>query len=270
MSWQSTSNGSAAFANTGLNFTYLAGYTGSRTSRAMILVNNAAGTANNPMSFSTTQGNLGFVASASSTTAGANIGGFGSADGGNVSIGLEGQSITAKNSATNIGVIGYSLNTGSTPIEIGVLATMNASLPSVSAALIADNGAETVPVALFQVNGVTKVQVDTSGNLISVNARADAGYSYQTPSTGFSITLGNTTFTTILDPAGTLATGTITMPASPVDGQMVQFSVSQIVTTLTVAANSGQSIKDAPTTVSAGGGFRYIYRLANTTWYRLQ
>jgi hypothetical protein len=108
------------------------------------------------------------------------------------------------------------------------------------------------------------------GGLATKGAMVDTGYSYQTPSTGFSITLGNNTYTTILDPAGTLATGTITMPSAPIDGQMVQFSCSQIVTALTVSANAGQSIKDAPTTVAAGGGFRYLYKSSNTTWYRLQ
>jgi hypothetical protein len=159
-----TSNGSASIANTAIAASYQAGYIGNHTTRGIIISNLAAGTANNPLSFSTTQGNLGFVAQAAATTTGANIGGMGSATGGNVNIGLEGQAVTAKNSATNIGVVGYGLNTGTTPVEIGVLATMNGTLPTVSAALIADNGTETIPVALFQVGGATKFSVDTYGN----------------------------------------------------------------------------------------------------------
>jgi hypothetical protein len=158
--WQITSAGSASIANVGWNLTYLAGYTGNHTTRAAIFTNAAAGTANNPLSYSTTQGNIGFVAATSSTTIGANIGGMGEADGGNVNMGLQGQAITAKNSATNIGVTGYGLNTGSSPVEVGVWATMNSTLPTVSATLIADNGSEAIPVALFMVGGATKFTVD--------------------------------------------------------------------------------------------------------------
>ena len=40
---------------------------------------------------------------------------------------------------------------------------------------------------------------------------------YQVPTTGFTITLGNNDCNLILEPAGTLATGTVTMPATPSD-----------------------------------------------------
>lgn len=110
---------------------------------------------------------------------------------------------------------------------------------------------------------------DTTG-LTVAGRYADTGYSFQTPATGFSITLGNTTQNTILDPAGILATGTITMPATPVDGQIVRFASSTAITALTVSANAGQSIKDAITTLAAGASAAYLYHLANTTWYRVQ
>jgi hypothetical protein len=112
------------------------------------------------------------------------------------------------------------------------------------------------------------------GNLISQKARADQSYSYQTPATGFTITIGNSVYTLILEPAGALLTGTITMPAAPVDGQVVRVTCTQNITTLTVSPNAGQSIKNAPTgfTTSLTGdqGYEFIYRAANTTWYRLQ
>ena len=93
-------------------------------------------------------------------------------------------------------------------------------------------------------------------------------YDYQTPTTGFTYTFAAGTQVLVMNPAGTLATGTITMPASPADGMTIRFSSSQIITALTVSANTGQSIVSAVTTLSAGGGAAYIYRLANTTWYR--
>jgi hypothetical protein len=92
-------------------------------------------------------------------------------------------------------------------------------------------------------------------------------YDYLAPTTGFSYTF-STYNTLILNPAGTLATGTITMPANPSDGMTISFSSSQIITLLTVSANTGQSIVSAVTSLALGGGAVYIYRLANTTWYR--
>lgn len=93
-------------------------------------------------------------------------------------------------------------------------------------------------------------------------------YDYQVLTTGFSYTFAAGTQVLIIQPAGTLATGTITMPASPSDGMTIRFSSSQVITALTVSANTGQSIVSAVTTLAAGGGAVYIYRAANTSWYR--
>jgi len=93
-------------------------------------------------------------------------------------------------------------------------------------------------------------------------------YDYQVLTTGFSYTFASGTTTLIIQPAGTLATGTIIMPAAPADGMVIAFSSTQIITALTVSANSGQSIVNNVTTLLAGGGAKYIYRLTNTTWYR--
>lgn len=120
----------------------------------------------------------------------------------------------------------------------------------------------------FAIDDVEAYRIDTAGNFTHNNAIADKSYSYQAPATGFSITIANNITSLILDPAGTLATGTIAMPATPIDGQIVRASSSQIITTLTVAASAGQSIKNAPTTLAAGDTFAYIYRSTNTTWYR--
>lgn len=92
-------------------------------------------------------------------------------------------------------------------------------------------------------------------------------YDYQTPTTGFSYTL--TSPVTVFVPAGTLATGTVTMPASPADGMRVRIAATQIITALTLSANTGQSILNGLTALTAGGFAEYIYRSANTTWYRI-
>lgn len=92
---------------------------------------------------------------------------------------------------------------------------------------------------------------------------------YQVPLTGFTITIGNTDNILIIEPAGTLATGTIIMPASPTNGQVVRISSTQVVTALTVSANTGQTIKDAVTTIAANGFASWVYRSTDTTWYRI-
>lgn len=121
----------------------------------------------------------------------------------------------------------------------------------------------------LQVNGTTKAQLDASGNLIYKQAEASQGYSVQVPTTGFTITIADNVSDLILNPAGTLATGTITMPANPIDGQKIRISSSQIQTALTLSPNSGQSIKNAPTALAtAGVGVGYTYQLSATTWFR--
>jgi hypothetical protein len=92
-------------------------------------------------------------------------------------------------------------------------------------------------------------------------------YDYQAPSTGFSYTFAAGVNVLVMNPAGTLATGTITMPASPADGMTITFSSTQTITALTVNANTGQSITNQPSSFGAGSSATFVYRLSNTTWY---
>ena len=89
------------------------------------------------------------------------------------------------------------------------------------------------------------------------------------PTTGFTNTIANTTSYYILEPAGTLATGTLTMPASPVNEQVVTVASTQEITALTHSPNTGQTLKGALTTITVDGNASWIYRTANTTWYRV-
>jgi hypothetical protein len=138
------------------------------------------------------------------------------------------------------------------------------------------------PPGLLRFSNLTPPQVGDCIDVQSLNssgvAVGDAGVgpctgasrviTYTVPTTGFAITIPNATAVEVLDPAGTLATGTLTMPASPVNGQETCVSSSQTITALTVQANAGQLIVAAPTSLSAGG-FCYVYYLATTTWFRL-
>lgn len=107
------------------------------------------------------------------------------------------------------------------------------------------------------------------GNQIEFKAaQADQSKVGVSPSTGFSQTIANNCTTLLLKPSGTLASGTVVMPAAPVDGQIARVLSSQTITTLTVSPNSGQSVVGAPSTVGPSAPFSMIYDLASTAWYR--
>ena len=61
-------------------------------------------------------------------------------------------------------------------------------------------------------------------------------YDFQVLTTGFSYTFASGTTTLIAVPAGTLATGTITMPGSPADGMVITITTTQQITALTINA----------------------------------
>lgn len=91
---------------------------------------------------------------------------------------------------------------------------------------------------------------------------------YNVPITGFSYTIANSTNILVLEPAGILATGTVTMPLSPVDKQVVRLTSTQTITGLTMAA-TGQTLKGALTTIAGDGFASWVYKVSTTTWYRI-
>lgn len=89
---------------------------------------------------------------------------------------------------------------------------------------------------------------------------------YSAPATGatVAVTVPNTSL--ILEPAATLAALTVNMPSSPADGDEVRFSSTQIVTVFTIGAGT---IVGAITSLAIGSFASYVYRAANTSWYRI-
>jgi hypothetical protein len=98
---------------------------------------------------------------------------------------------------------------------------------------------------------------------------APEAYTYNVPLAGFSLTIGAGVQQLVLNPAGVLATGTVTMPAAPADGLVVTISSSKVVTALTLNPNSGQTLATATTALAAGVAVRYIYVSSVTTWFKL-
>ncbi len=68
----------------------------------------------------------------------------------------------------------------------------------------------------------------------------------------------------------TSGTATLTMAAAPVDGQRFQVFSTAGVGTLTLTANTGQTVNNGATSLAANGNVEYIYQLSNKTWYRIQ
>ena len=173
-----TGAGNASNINRAFQINYNAGYTGSSLTTAGSINNSNAGTGSTLVPASgnvTVVGNLAQSSTSSGTTTGLNIGTNGVASNGNLNAGLLGIAQIAKNSATNIGVVGSAINTGTSPVQIGGWFSLNqTTTPTVSAALIADNGSQSNPVALFRCAGVTCATVDLSGN-IDTSGRITSG-----------------------------------------------------------------------------------------------
>lgn len=168
-----TSAGSSAFNNVGLNVQYLAGYTGSNATYAISGSNIALGTGTTLIPASGSNASLtnaGVIGGSAQNTVGYNAGLVGYGTDGAVNSGVLGLSQVAKNSGTNIGGTFSAVNTGSSPVQIGVFASLNQiSVPAVSAALIADNGAQTSPILLLRDNASTVFTVADGGAVTSTS-----------------------------------------------------------------------------------------------------
>ncbi len=113
---------------------------------------------------------MGVLSFVSGTTAGHNISVAGSAESGNVNTGSLGVSHGTKNSATNIGVIGSAINAGTSPVQVGgFFSLQQTTIPTVSAALIADNGSQTDPIFLARDNNSTVFTI-ADGGLVTMTS----------------------------------------------------------------------------------------------------
>lgn len=103
------------------------------------------------------------------------------------------------------------------------------------------------------------------------------------PLTGASIALDAQTRQLIINPAGTIATLTVTMPAASatmVDGSRIGICSTQIVTALTLAGGTGNTFNPAvqtatlvPVVTGAASCTEYIYSKTSATagvWFRTQ
>lgn len=143
-------------------------------------------------------------------------------------------------------------------------------------------GANKVTYAKFQqASAAALLGASAAGNYGEITASAglrlsgttlktiDAIYDRTVQVTGFSYTIPDNTGQAIIEPAAGLATGTVTMPATPQDGDRVGLACTQAIVTLTMNPNSGQTLKGGLAAITANGFGTWQYRATNTTWYRV-
>jgi len=94
------------------------------------------------------------------------------------------------------------------------------------------------------------------------------------PGAGFNITVPTPVSEQqwmLLQPAGTLATGTITLPLNTgtPDGTQLLVTTTQIITAFTLALNGAAAAFGAPTTLAANAFFTMRFYQATNSWYRI-
>ena len=97
-----------------------------------------------------------------------------------------------------------------------------------------------------------------------------------TPATGFNLTVPTPIAQQqwmLLQPAGVLATGTLTLPlnTTPPDGTEILITTTQTITSLAISLNGAAQIYGIvnPGTLNAQDYFRLRYVAATNSWYRI-
>ena len=124
--------------------------------------------------------------------------------------------------------------------------------------------------ALYLFNGL-EVTGLTETDTLKVGGQNFRSKSIQAPAAGASIVMADDTQYLILNHAATIATLTVTLPAAPVDGNVVTIFSRSIVTTLTLNAGAGETIETGHTisTLAAASSVSYIFNSSDSKWYRV-
>lgn len=110
-------------------------------------------------------------------------------------------------------------------------------------------------------------------------APADNNVALQVVSAGPTATVTNQVRRVYVDPASVIASLTLTLPAAPLDADQVQVyfggtlaNRAAVVTTLSIAPNTGHAISqfNAPANAFGGDMVTYEYRADAARWYRIQ
>ncbi len=97
---------------------------------------------------------------------------------------------------------------------------------------------------------------------------------FATPGTGFNVAVQTPVSEQqwlIIQPAGTLASGTVTLPLNTQtpDGTELLVTTTQQITSFTLALNGASDVYGAPSTLAAEDFFRIRFYAATNSWYRI-
>ena len=133
-----------------------------------------------------------------------------------------------------------------------------------------DNGASFFVVDLTRAANKVRGNLTVTGNLITTGGRIESAYQYSAPTNGFQITVTQDKSRLVLDPAGTLANGNVTLPNGNVDARTVHISSTAQVTAFAVNGQAGTVVKpSANVTLAAGTQVAYMYKANEATWYKI-
>jgi hypothetical protein len=95
-----------------------------------------------------------------------------------------------------------------------------------------------------------------------------------TPGTGFNVAVPTPVSQQqwmLIQPAGTLASGTVTLPLNTQtpDGTEVLVTTTQQITAFTLAPNGAAQLYGVPTTLAAQDNFRVRFVQATNSWYKI-
>jgi len=117
-----------------------------------------------------------------------------------------------------------------------------------------------------------RVKIKGGTGNISMLFGGSQAFTHVVASNAGSTTIADNIWGIILEPAALIATYTVTMPANPIDDQIITVAAGSFaITALTLSPNSGQSFATgaAIATLAASAFATYKYKLSNTTRYRV-
>jgi hypothetical protein len=109
-----------------------------------------------------------------------------------------------------------------------------------------------------------------TGNLTHSGATINTGYQYSNAATNFNETVGASVSRVIYDPAGTLANGTLTLPAGNVEAKVVTVSSTATISAFQVNPNTGTTlVPSANIALAAGTSVSYFFHAVESKWYKI-
>lgn len=140
--------------------------------------------------------------------------------------------------------------------------------------------AQTIPAGPPSLTGAEQFPADTKltgsappQTVVVTTCQLGAGAYSIVSATAGAATIANQVCWYIISGLGPVAALTITMPSAPLDGQLLRVASAIAVTTLTMSANTGQTLNGAATSASANAAVgTWIYKASTATtgiWYRV-